>query len=80
MKVCPHCFKDDELRAFAGSATGSETCSVCGSNEVALKELDEFREFFEELFSHIEPATDGIQLLKLVRHLKAISPSSRSAA
>ncbi len=69
MKVCPHCFKDVELRAFAGSVTGSETCSVCGGNEVALKDLDEFKDFFEELFSHIEPATDGVSLFQFVQDL-----------
>lgn len=69
MKVCPNCFKDYELKAFASSLNGGETCSVCGSNDVALKEFDEFREFFEELFSHIEPTSDGVSLLKFVQDL-----------
>ncbi len=69
MKVCLHCFNDYELKAFAGALLGNDTCTVCGSKEVALTDLDEFKDFFEELLSHIEPATDGVSLLKLVQDL-----------
>lgn len=59
MKVCPNCFADTELKAFISASTIKGDCTVCGTKEQPIMDIDEFMDFFQELVDNYIPTSEG---------------------
>ncbi len=59
MLVCPNCFADRELKAFASASPNSGDCKICDSKDVSLIEIRELMDFFQELIDNFILSDDG---------------------
>ena len=62
MKVCTNCFADKELEGFISSSKKSGDCKICGSSNVAIIDIDELLDFFQELLDNFHIVADGDSL------------------
>lgn len=66
MEVCPNCFSDKELKGFILSSKNIGTCSVCNSKNIALLEISELLDFFQELLENFQIADEGKTLTSML--------------
>ncbi|MAY83322.1 MAG: hypothetical protein CMP59_04235 [Flavobacteriales bacterium] len=62
MLVCKSCFSDKELRAFIESLGKSGDCDVCDSKNIAVIELTELLDFFQEFLENFSRSENGVPL------------------
>lgn len=62
MEVCSNCFADRELIAYVGSSTNIGDCTMCGSVDVPILDLNELVDFFQELLNNFQISTHGLPL------------------
>lgn len=62
MEACTNCFSDKELQGFILSFEKFSNCSVCGSKEVAVVDIDELQDFFQELIDNFRILEGGTAL------------------
>ncbi|MBW8242504.1 RES family NAD+ phosphorylase [Muricauda oceani] len=59
MKVCPNCFADTELKSLISASTMIGDCTVCNTKEQPIMDIDEFKDFFQELIDNYIPTSEG---------------------
>jgi len=62
MKVCPHCFSDNEIKGFVLSSTITGYCEICASHNVPLMNINELLDFFQELIDNFQKSGNGESL------------------
>lgn len=62
MNVCPNCFDDKEIKSFISNQKTIGTCSVCSSENQHLIDIDELKDFFQELLNNFELSSSGSAL------------------
>lgn len=68
MKICAHCFEDEEIRRFIGSLSCTvATCDCCGSDNVNVIDLDELSDFFMELLRLFVKNSAGNSLVSIIQ-------------
>ncbi len=69
MKVCIHCFNDEELKQFIlSNSVESGICDYCRDETTTdLIEIDELLDFFAEFLAIFNEDTHGIPLVELIQ-------------
>lgn len=80
MFVCKNCFSDKELRAFIESLGKSGGCDVCNSKDIAVIELTELLDFFQELLENFRRSEIGVPLKSKIQESWSFFSSLDSAA
>lgn len=62
MKVCSDCISDKELKAFIQSLENKGDCDICNTPEIEVTEIDELKDFFQELIDNFHPKPNGESL------------------
>jgi len=70
MKVCIHCFNDEELKRFIiSNSTGKGKCDYCvDSIDAELLDVDELLDFFAEFIAIFKIDSQGMALTKLIQN------------
>ncbi|AEL27780.1 RES family NAD+ phosphorylase [Cyclobacterium marinum] len=80
MLVCKNCFSDKELRAFIESLGKSDDCYVCGSKNIAVIELTELLDFFQEFLENFRRSETGVPLRSKIQESWSFFSSLDSAS
>lgn len=62
MEGCSNCFSDLELKAFVSSSSVIGDCSICGTKQSSLLDLNELLSFFQELIDNFNRSPNGDSL------------------
>lgn len=62
MKVCSNCISDKELKGFVESQKSKGTCETCSGNDLHVIEVEELKDFFQELIDNFKPVATGDSL------------------
>lgn len=62
MQVCKNCFSDKELSAFIESSGNTGDCDICDSKNIAVIELTELLDFFQEFLENFQRSNTGVPL------------------
>ncbi|MCK4921023.1 MAG: RES family NAD+ phosphorylase [Bacteroidales bacterium] len=80
MEVCSNCFADKELKGFILSSTNIGNCNVCDSSNVALIDITELLDFFQELIGNFRTTDKGESLkLKIQKNWNFFASQSLAA-
>jgi hypothetical protein len=84
MLVCKNCFSnkeiDRELSASIESLGKSGDCDVCGSKNIAVIELTELLDFFQELLANFRRSETGVPLKSKIQKSWSFFSSLDSAS
>lgn len=69
MKICAHCFEDDEIKKFISTSSNIvTTCDCCGSNNVKVIDLNELSDFFIELLRLFMKNDAGSNIVSIIQN------------
>jgi len=80
MIVCKNCFSDKELRAFIESSGKTGDCDVCDSKNIAVIELTELLDFFQEFLENFRRSEIGVPLKSKIQESWSFFSSLNAAS
>ena len=81
INICTKCFSEIEIQAFIESESKTKgRCSCCGKVNVSLLNIEELKDFFQELLDNFQVSLEGYNLTQLINSNWKLFRNDKSAS